>query len=213
MFTLHIASSRNFVGPTHHFLSLHTKKCKENEGLKGWSPCKWASAVFIQTHERLLLAQRRAALVMIIHIQYSFITETLPLQKKGSLSETTFNTESHGKISSWLCVGSYPGILWSDSMWNPCICLMKCYDALKCCAFWEFQTIQTTLLGLHWQPTPDFNYQINITKVFRQHQALWQKLWKKPKNSFGTHACNYLLGKIINLKSPPGWQSGLKIRL
>lgn len=127
-----------------------------------------------------------------------------PPTKKGSLSETTFNTESHGKISSWLCVGSYPGILWSDSMWNPCICLMKCYNALKCCAFWEFQTIQTTLLGLHWQPTPDFNYQINITKVFRQHQALWQKLWKKPKNSFGTHACNYLLGKIINLKSPPG---------
>lgn len=87
-----------------------------------------------------------------------------PPTKKGSLSETTFNTESHGKISSWLCVGSYPGILWSDSMWNPCICLMKCYNALKCCAFWEFQTIQTTLLGLHWQPTPDFNYQINITK-------------------------------------------------
>lgn len=65
------------AGPTHHILSLHTKTQEANEGLKGWSPCKLGLAVFIQTHERLLLAKKEQSL------SWSYIVNILS-EKKAS---------------------------------------------------------------------------------------------------------------------------------
>lgn len=63
------------AGPTHHILSLHTKTLEANEGLKGWSPCKLGLAVFIQTHERLLLAKKEQPL------SWSYIVNILSEKK------------------------------------------------------------------------------------------------------------------------------------
>lgn len=102
------------AGPTHHILSLHTKTQEANEGLKGWSPCKLGLAVFIQTHERLLLAKKEQPLswsyiVNILWEKRSPSRAKLP-QNQALRRNTTFSHQSHGKITGWPCEGRYPGI-------------------------------------------------------------------------------------------------------